>query len=401
MKKLIFVLSLFLFASSVSGAVTGLTFITEPQAIATGSISEKLTVSSGEVVGETGDLSLTSSSPTGEFSSSNTNWQAVTKVTWNSTWSNRSFYYRDSSAGSPTITATLTTRTSNQTWSGTQVITIGSGNNTQAETSGTGNAVSGDNSGSGESGSLSAHTEPTTLSAFSSQAELNVSAGRKRVAPVGVPLEFRSKVSGSSKSNDYLEIWWSFGDGTMVAGTTVLHTYQLPGVYQVVVNARQGESRATSRTTVEITKPSVSLVSASPEFVELSNKDRQEINLGGWQLKTAGKSFSFPSDTIIAGGASLKLASSVSRLGAANLNNLALYSPDGQMVAGPRPELTQAIDQLASVVLAPRRVQPASSAPSAVATQSPVVVTPAPVISSTVTLTNPPKKSWWQRIFSR
>ncbi len=122
---LLLVFSFTFYVPAVLAAVAKLEFVTPARLVAPGAISEKLTASSGEAVGETSDLFLTSSSPTGEFSSNNSNWQTVTKLTWNNNWANRSFYYRDSTSGAHTITVTLTTRATRNSWTANQTITVG------------------------------------------------------------------------------------------------------------------------------------------------------------------------------------------------------------------------------------------------------------------------------------
>ena len=64
--KLIFV-GVFILPVVAHATVTQLVFTTEPITVAPGAISEGLTVSSGEAVGEISDLALVSSSATGEF----------------------------------------------------------------------------------------------------------------------------------------------------------------------------------------------------------------------------------------------------------------------------------------------------------------------------------------------
>jgi hypothetical protein len=113
-----------------SVAVDHITFTTVPQMIESGAISGTITIQTRNVdgtsiqIGETGDLLLMTSSLTGEFSSSATNWLSSNTLTMASTSANRSFYYRDSTAGDYLITAALTGRTSGLNWETAQAIVV-------------------------------------------------------------------------------------------------------------------------------------------------------------------------------------------------------------------------------------------------------------------------------------
>ena len=127
------VLSLILFSLSARVAcaeVTGIAFTTDPQSIAVGAVSDKITVQSQtagteQKIAETGDLYLSSNSSTGQFSSSNTNWTPVDKVTMSKNSANRTFYYKNSTQGLYTLTAKLVLRDSGSSWVTNQAIAVG------------------------------------------------------------------------------------------------------------------------------------------------------------------------------------------------------------------------------------------------------------------------------------
>ena len=107
-----FSLGLIPIAKADSSLITQIVFTTSEQTINAGAISGVLTVQTQnasdaeEQVTETTTLNLSSSSGTGEFSSSDTSWVPVTELTMNSGTANRSFYYRDATAGTHTLTIT-------------------------------------------------------------------------------------------------------------------------------------------------------------------------------------------------------------------------------------------------------------------------------------------------------
>ncbi len=104
-------------SATVENVITQINFITSPQTINVNATSTVFTVETQDVtgvssqVGETIHLNLVSNSATGQFSSNSTNWVPVITLTMNSNWANRSFYYRDSTAGAHTLTVTAQEKT--------------------------------------------------------------------------------------------------------------------------------------------------------------------------------------------------------------------------------------------------------------------------------------------------
>ncbi|MBI2100472.1 MAG: hypothetical protein HYT47_00395 [Candidatus Vogelbacteria bacterium] len=124
--RLIF--SLLLLPLVVSAAVAKLEFVTPARTVSPGVLSEKITVQTqtadgqSETIGQTADVTFESSSPTGEFLNESGD---PVRVTWNSNWANRTFYYRDSSAGNHTLTITVAVRDGGPSWTASQAITVG------------------------------------------------------------------------------------------------------------------------------------------------------------------------------------------------------------------------------------------------------------------------------------
>src|SRR3989344_5642711 len=96
--------SLFFLAAPAYADVAGLSFTNDPRTADAGAVSEVLTVQvqdgngQGVALPQTGCLSLESSSASGQFSSSATNWSAVVVLSMNKGSMNRSFYYKDTTS---------------------------------------------------------------------------------------------------------------------------------------------------------------------------------------------------------------------------------------------------------------------------------------------------------------
>ncbi|MEK7650882.1 MAG: PKD domain-containing protein [Patescibacteria group bacterium] len=437
MKKVFLILLVsffsFNFAQAATSDVAQLVFSTAPQTVGEGALSETIYIQTQDgsgtaaSVSETQHFNLRSSSPSGAFVNSSGN--AITNFYIAKGDSRRSFYYRDSSSGSYTLTAT---GVENPAWSATQSITVGAGGDNQSQLSNTdNNNNSGDSNDSdaennSESGSsLSAHEAVSTAnSAGLGTRKVSVNAGRKRLASVGAPVEFRAVTSGFRETDGSLELLWSFGDGAHAYGKVVRHIYALPGTYQVVLNANQADTnQAVSRTSVEVIKPEIKINQATPEFIELKNNSKQEVNLSFWKLKHHGQEFIFPIDTIIAANNSIKLPAGISYLRPDSADMLTLAYPDGQLAIMPKvipvadqsgtknnQELAQVLNQ---VKLALQK-KPNNHAQQ-ILTQTPV---PVRAVNQTAQVTqaiksesdlqtvkigeqnNQTSKKWWQKLFS-
>lgn len=304
--KYILLTFLFLFFPAATFAqVSKIEFVTDPQFIKSNVVSEKITIQAQDSSGssfqtpETLYLELTSSSATGEFSSSETSWKNTDSVTMSKNSANRSFYYKDFTEGTYTITVSVT----GKEWTAIQQITISSdaSQNNDGEVLG----VSSNTASSG--GSSSGESSLTNVSSLSAQ--LEVQAGSDRTTSPGSPIWFQATIKkNTAKTN--VDLSWSFGDGNVGVGSLVSHTYKYPGDYVVVLSAKAGDIFSVSRLKVKVGTPDI-LVSDGGEYLEIQNKSNTEINLFNWKLESSGKAFIFQPNTIILPKSSIKIDKSI------------------------------------------------------------------------------------------
>ncbi len=112
---------------ALSENITQINFTSSVQTIDANTISATLSIQTQnaeeilEQTSETNHINLSTTSATGEFSSSSTNWNPVNTLTMSTGSANRNFYYRDSTPG----TYTLTISAEGKTWtSATQDIIV-------------------------------------------------------------------------------------------------------------------------------------------------------------------------------------------------------------------------------------------------------------------------------------
>ena len=299
---LIFFLSIPVFASA---AVSQLSFTTEPQTIKSGDISGTITVQLQDASGvlsnstETMDVVFSSTSATGEFLSPSSE-NPVTK-TISTGSANKNFRYRDSASGTFTLTVTATGRVSGAIVTAHQTILVSNSSSAGTSPEPPPTPIStpvGDRTGGPVITHVYYSSEP--LSNMASEKTVTLSAGRDRLGTVGSPLEFKAMTNIPYLKNTTLK--WNFGDGSEAIGETVLHTYDYPGEYVVMLNSSSQEGLAVARTNVKILSPEIAVVAADPEHIELKNNSPGEISLFGRALFAGGKVFAFPQDTIMKAG---------------------------------------------------------------------------------------------------
>jgi hypothetical protein len=199
-----------------------------------------------------------------------------------------------------------------------------------------------------------------------------------------------------------LRYYWTWGDGTATHSTSsASHTYQYPGTYVVVVEAKYKRQIAQARFSVTVIEPMMTLSWIDYRTLQLENNGPREIDLGRYQL-FGEQAFHFPEYTILPAGGTLRLASQkVNRLrGEADVRLLTetgafLTSTDhatvqAQLLAGQSAQsatLTVA-NNTASPILSPLYLTSltptlVSERPSA---DSPVAAAPTAQLSATNTL---------------
>ncbi len=339
MIRYIILITSLVYAGTAFAEVGQFVFTTNPQSISVGVVSDVMTVQSQDSSGvtenitETNDVVFTSTSQTGEFLSTSGN--PVT-TTMSKNTANKNFLYRDSTAGTYTITATFTGRTSLKTFSASQQVDVGgsgsgiSGNTNSSTTSQTTTQTSVTVTTPLQVSVSSAHSSPAPLSTIENKIDFEISAGRDRLVMVGSAVNFKASATKTQNLSEQNILYsWSFGDGTVGLGNDIVHTYRFPGNYTVVVNGSFSDKQAVSKILVKVISPDVSIEGLSGG-VSIFNKSKSEINLEGWTLSNGDKKFIFPKDTLMPAGEKVVFASEV--IGFSG-DNVRLVNPLGREFA--------------------------------------------------------------------
>jgi len=318
-----FVIGIFapLFVFADSNNVTSFVFTTNPQSIATNTLSPAITIQTeniggtAEKVSETNDVTFTSTSATGQFLNSG---GSAVSTTMSTNTATRTFYYEDSTAGTYTLMVTIKGRTSGKQFSATQTITI---TGTTIPSSDTTDASSTDDSTASTTSDASLNnSDENSAYAYSSQSVIyegsddqsfNISIGRNRLVSVGEPVTFEARIIPENASFSGMLFHWAFGDGTEWNGLSATHTYEYPGNYIVVVDASRFGDEAVAEAKIKVVTPHISVSNVTSDFVTIENSGDDEINIGNWAIADTKERYVIPQDTIVAANSSVTIPATV------------------------------------------------------------------------------------------
>jgi hypothetical protein len=147
--------------------------------------------------------------------------------------------------------------------------------------------------------SVSAHSSTQDLSKIKPEIDFEINIGKERAVSIKTPIKFEPYTDDRFKRNS-IKFLWNFGDGNESKSKKPEHHYKHSGIYNVVLNASQNGQNAVSRTLVSVFKPTIEF-KIIPEGLEFYNNSKNEINIGGWKVKSEDKTinFTFPRDTIV------------------------------------------------------------------------------------------------------
>jgi len=189
---------------------------------------------------------------------------------------------------------------------------------------------------------------------------ITADGGADRTVTVGAAEFFEAvayKKDGSV--HPYATFRWNFGNGVVMEGKKVLHQYNFPGSYAVMLSAITPDKLAATDRFVVDAKPAKLAVSAvTPEFIEIENGSSREIDLSLWALRAGAQVFEFPDGTLILPGSTLAFPSSATGLNTISTRDVALLYPNGQVAhhfGTPAP--------IASAQTAPRTTSAATDPP--------------------------------------
>lgn len=220
-------------------------------------------------------------------------------------------------------------------------------------------------------------------------------AGKDREAIAGADSIFEARAFNKNKEQIKPgRFLWTFGDGTSAEGQTVMHHFPQPGRYAVVLDIADSLYSASHQIIVAVLPVSISLSLRNDDII-LSNKSSKNLDLSYWSLRSGGKIFLIPKNTILLGNASVPFTKEVTNLAVAP--DAALLYPNG-LVAGALGTVSPApyLSGSAPSVKIDDVAQPVSDSPADSADAQEATSTGQPLVANAATAENPNSSHlWW------
>lgn len=326
----LFCLSFFPPAARADSLIARFVFVTEPQSVPAGERSGACTVQAQNAVGnsqqseETIDLVFSSTSASGEFLGETGD---PVRTVMNKGTANRTFYYRDSSLGTHTLTVAAVGRISGKSWTVSQQITIESAGSAALP------AVV-----------LPAASIPPGFGVVSpapSTPGIEARAGSDRTVVAGASVDFAGTAIGLlGIPIDNARFWWNFGDGATAEGIRVSHAFRAPGTYMVGLHVSSGAYAGSDYATITVVPNKVEVVEVvggEAGFIRLRNGSEALVDIGGWIMEAdGGARFILPAHTMIRGKSDAAFLHTIT--GFSRATALTVRFPDGSVAFRYSPE---------------------------------------------------------------
>lgn len=352
------------FPGGTSAQVANFAFTTDSQTIEAGAVSGQLTVQAQGSGGtsanipQTACLSFDAVSSQGQFSSSATAWNPITILTMSKNTANKSFYYKNTQEGTHTLTVKVSLKPEDESrscanwpvgewnisWTATQNITVGTGSSSS-------------NSETGAGASTTTTSEQTTSSENTSgdyimppPPKVFADGGSDRTVVVGADTEFRARAYDEKKNIiDFSRFHWNFGDGTTADTSTVVHHFEYPGRYVVVLDMPEEKDAAVDQIIVTVERVELALSLMEDGGVAIENRAGRTFDLSRWIIRSMGRTFTVPAHTFILTGSSLRF--SPKTLGFSSGADVELAYPNGALALGivPTPVVSVASSTATSI----------------------------------------------------
>ena len=161
---------------------------------------------------------------------------------------------------------------------------------------------------------------------------ITVDAGiSKQTAIVGADLVFKAVAHGLQ--GDVIpnaRFMWSFGDGSTKEGSSVPYAYRYPGEYIVMLEGSSDGYSASDKIIVTVVSAQIFINEIGPPddfFVSIKNDAKQEINIGGWTLRSGNMHFLIPANTFIVSGKTTRFGPQITKFSPST--DVVLLYPNG------------------------------------------------------------------------
>lgn len=196
--------------------------------------------------------------------------------------------------------------------------------------------------------------------------QLFADAGDNKTVIVAADTEFLGRAYNRKKEtvSGNIRFLWNFGDGRTAEGQSVLHHFEYPGRYAVVLNIAENRDAASDKIIVTAEPAKLALASFPDGSIVIENHAGRDLDLSNWIVRSFGRSFMLPKDSIILAGESLRIGDKT--LGFRSSPDTELDYPNGALALKAGTASGDSNPQESTPVVAPAFAShpPASKAPT-------------------------------------
>ena len=142
-------------------------------------------------------------------------------------------------------------------------------------------------------------TQPSQAPGTSSAGELVVDGGSDRVVIAGAGVQFSTRAYRNKGVLENISFTWNFGDGSTAQGASVVHSFEYPGRYAVIVTGSKDGANGSDRFTVTAEPAQLAVRALSDGSVEIENLSGRDVDLSRWLIQFSGQRFVLPDNTSV------------------------------------------------------------------------------------------------------
>jgi len=240
---------------------------------------------------------------------------------------------------------------------GTGILTASSSGSDSNSTGDTSTTTSQTNTTQQTQTTTTTTTTSSPVSSYVTPPEIQIFAdgGDDRTVIVGADTEFWGRAYNRDKEVlDRVRFMWNFGDGSTAEGITVLHHFDYPGRYAVVLNIAEHRSAASDVIVVEAEPAQLSFTSNADGSVSIGNDSGRDLDLSRWIVRAFGREFILPDHSIILEDATMHIMQKTLGFPAGAQTELAY--PNGVMALRAGEDTSKAAPPVTTAPAAPPAV---------------------------------------------
>ncbi len=141
------------------------------------------------------------------------------------------------------------------------------------------------------------------------ETQLFADGGSDRTVIVGADVQFIGRAYNRKKETmSHARLVWNFGDGSRAEGASVLHRFDHPGQYVVVLDIAESENPASDQFIVTAESAHMTFSVMPDGSVSIENRSSHTLDLSRWIIRKQTQNFVLPDHSRVLTGASMQVS---------------------------------------------------------------------------------------------